>query len=218
KLGLIDSTIDYGLDDVQYLTHIKNKQDELLDKWDLQKALSLENTFVKVLAFMEYWGINFDPELWKENISNNEREISVIIKQMDTYIVTNNLKKWYNYAGFFINENTVELNGNHYETSINWGSPKQVAELFTFLGLDVSIDDGDGGEKDSIGKEFLQKNEDSHELVGLFSQYIKLKKLLSSFGEGYLEFINPVTNRIHTSYKQIVSTGRMSSGNKRDKK
>ena len=42
-------------------------------------------------------------------------------------------------------------------------------------------------------------------------EYSKYKKLSESFGRDFLKFVNPLTNRIHQSIWQILSTGRMSS-------
>lgn len=216
RLGLIDEVIDYGLDDVKYLSILKEEQFKIIEEYNLQKALSLENNFVKVLAFMEYWGMEFDKKKWMLNVEENNNIKKDLLNKMNNYIVSNKLRKYYNYAGLF-STSSIIYDNIEYEVTINWSSPIQVASLFTELGFNVKVEE-DGEEKDSIGKEFLQKNAKKHELIGYFSDYVKNNKLLSSFGEGYLNFINPVTNKIHTSYKQLVNTGRMSSGNKKDNK
>lgn len=216
RLGLIPETIEYGLDDVKFLTRLREKQLVKIKELELERALSLENNFVKVLAYMEYIGMGFDREKWLKQAKINQLARKELIIKMNSYIVKNKLKKYYNYAGLF-DEFLVHVDGVDYGVSIKWTSPKQVTELFKDLGFDVSIVEK-GEEKESIGKEFLQKHEKDHELIGYFSEFIKINKLVSSFGEDYLKFINPVTKRIHSSFKQLVNTGRMSSGDKSENK
>jgi hypothetical protein len=36
------------------------------------------------------------------------------------------------------------------------------------------------------------------------------------YGEGFLDYINSNTNRVHTSFWQVLNTGRVSSGSKDD--
>jgi DNA polymerase-1 len=41
--------------------------------------------------------------------------------------------------------------------------------------------------------------------------YRKAQKFLSTYGETLIDKINPITGRLHTNFRQMVSTGRMSS-------
>lgn len=208
--------VDYGLDDVKYLSLIKEKQLEKIIEYNLEKSLSLDNKFVVVLAYIEFTGMNFDPDKWLENVKENELLEKNLLLKMNEQVVHLKLKKFYNYAGLFC-DNPIVVDGVSYETTITWTSPKQVVSLFKDLGINVSVEE-DGELKESVGKQILQQNSKEHILVKLYSDYIQNRKLLSSFGKKYLDFIHPITKRIHTSYKQILNTGRMSSGNKKDNK
>jgi DNA polymerase I-like protein with 3'-5' exonuclease and polymerase domains len=46
----------------------------------------------------------------------------------------------------------------------------------------------------------------------VYIEYSKAHKLTSTFGLNYFKFVNKITGRIHTTYKQIMNTGRMSCG------
>lgn len=216
KLGLTLDVINYGLDDVKYLSLVKEEQMKLIKEYDLEPALRLDNRFVQVLAYIEYCGIYFDSKLWSKNIEDNIKTSEELLTKMNTMIVELGLKKFYNYADLFC-KSPVFKDGVAYETTINWSSSRQVVSLFKALGIDVSIEE-DGEIKESVGKQVLQEKENEHEIVKLYSKFIKNNKLLTSFGKSYFDYINPKTNRIHTTYKQILNTGRMSSGNKRDNK
>lgn len=208
--------INYGLDDVRYLTKIKKAQEEYINFYNLQKAVSLDNRFVVVLAHIEYNGMAFDKEQWLKVAEDNENTGSELLKEMDSMVIEMGLTKFYDYADLF-SSNSINKGGVNYSTTIKWTSSKQVASLFKEIGIDVSVEEG-GEIKESVGNSLLQKIENDYPLVKLYSKYVKNQKLISSFGKKYLNFINPVTNRIHTSYKQILNTGRMSSGNQRDNK
>ncbi len=45
----------------------------------------------------------------------------------------------------------------------------------------------------------------------MFLQYVGVKKLVSSFGLKFFSHIHPISNRLHSSYWQILATSRLSS-------
>lgn len=100
---------------------------------------------------------------------------------------------------------------------INWNSPKQVAELFEEIGIPVRIidteksTDGHTVHKYSVGKAHLKKYSSQYPIVKEYLEYKELKKLVSSYGEKFLRHVNPVSGRVHTSFYQILDTGRISS-------
>ena len=105
-----------------------------------------------------------------------------------------------------IEEKAYELAGEEF----NLNSPKQVGEiLFEKLDLPV-IKRTKTGYSTSI--KVLEKLEDKHEIVPLIMEFRKWSKLKSTYVDALPPLINPETNRIHTSYNQMItSTGRLSS-------
>lgn len=80
------------------------------------------------------------------------------------------------------------------------------------LGVDTTIFDRKTGElKESIDKKFLTKQIAVHPIVAKFIAYKLLQKKVSSYGEKFLRNIDPYTGRIHSSFQQIMATGRTSS-------
>lgn len=210
RIGLTEAVIDYGLDDVKYLSLIKEKQMEEVKRLNLEKSVILDNHFVKVLAYTEFCGIGFDKELWLKKCEEEEAQWREKEKELNSLVINDDrLIKYKQYGSLFDPVDTIVC-------TINWGSPKQVQELFKQLGVEVAIE-ADGEVKDSVGKMVLQKNQDNP-IVKAYSEYITLNKRITSFGKDYLKYINPSTNRIHTVYQQILKTGRMSSGNARQNK
>jgi DNA polymerase-1 len=53
-------------------------------------------------------------------------------------------------------------------------------------------------------------------IVGLYLEYKENQTAISKFGREYLKWVNPLTNAVHTSYWQILATGRVSSGMKNE--
>lgn len=210
RVGLTEAVVDYGLNDVKYLSIIKEEQMKKVVEYDLINTLKLDNEFVKVLAYTEYCGIAFNSEKWLEKCTEEEAEWLKKEQELsDLVIKDGRLQKYVQYGSLFDPPGTLVC-------TVNWRSPQQVQELFKKIGVDVSIED-DGDIKDSVGKLVLQKNKDIP-LVKTYSDYITLNKRITSFGKDYIKYINEKTGRIHTTYQQILNTGRMSSGNKTQKK
>jgi DNA polymerase-1 len=202
---LTEAVIDYALDDVKYLSIIKRKQMELVKKYNLETAVKLDNNFVKVLAYVEFCGIGFDQPRWLNKCSKDEADWAAKEQELnDLVIADDRLINYRAYGSLFDPPGTIVC-------KMNWKSPKQVQAMFKKIGVDVEIE-SDGDMKDSVGVQVLQKNKDKP-IVQAYAEYIKLNKRITSFGRDYLNFVNPNTNRIHTTYQQILNTGRMSSGN-----
>jgi len=85
---------------------------------------------------------------------------------------------------------------------VNLDSPVQIVKIFNRLGIPVSSTD--------VKELNKYKN---NPIVDLFLQYRKYEKFITTYGEPMIDRIHPVTNRLHTSFKQMVATGRMSSSN-----
>ena len=101
------------------------------------------------------------------------------------------------------------LRAKIYEISkkeFNINSPKQLAEiLFDDLKLKMF-------KKRSTSFDVLKKLVDHHPIADFLLKYRHLNKLVNTYLDKLPTFINPNTNRIHTSFNQAVtSTGRLSS-------
>lgn len=107
-----------------------------------------------------------------------------------------------------------------YDTSpkccINWNSAKQLIPFFKMFGIDVKVDDREkGGKKDSIDAKTLKPQKDKCSLIPLYLEYKEAVKVTSTYGENFLDQINPISGRIHTNFNQLgTDTGRLSSGGK----
>lgn len=87
----------------------------------------------------------------------------------------------------------------------NIASPKQLANvLFDELGLPRN-------KKESTSIEILNELKNRHEVIPLIIEYRKYSKIISTYSQGLLNFVND-DGKIHTIYNQaLTSTGRLSS-------
>ncbi len=51
-------------------------------------------------------------------------------------------------------------------------------------------------------------------MLELYLTYTSQAKLVSTYGQTFIDQINPVTGRIHTQFSQLMTTGRLSCGGK----
>lgn len=96
---------------------------------------------------------------------------------------------------------------------INWDSSKQVIPLFEMLGIDCnSIDPKTKKANKSVG---IKKIKPQSSKCSIIEPYIKFKEdgqVVKSFGQKFLDLINPVSHRIHANFHQLgTDTGRLSS-------
>jgi len=96
-------------------------------------------------------------------------------------------------------------------TTINLNSPRQVAEL---LFDKLKLPPGKKGKTGvySTGQGVLEELAQEYIVPGLILNYRELAKLKSTYLDALPGYINPKTDRIHTSFSQVrVATGRLSS-------
>lgn len=201
--------IKYGEDDIIYPLEIRKLQLQGRDGWYPDQCIKLENEFCLVLGDIELKGMHFDPEKWM-NIYEQESFPNFLKHKewLDNYVIKN------------IPEftSTINLFSDSPECAVQWTSSKQVIKLFRFLGFCPKERSRQTGKKEwSVGDKALQKvlnNEDYSEYHGLINKYLKFKKfeqLSTTFGKDFFKYIHPITKRIHSSYRQLLNTGRISS-------
>ena len=185
----------YGAADVILPFKISRIQDELVRKHGFETATKLENKFTPVLAEIELAGMPFNVEDWCDNT--------------DLYTAKFEAAK-------VILDNWVEQNYPEFE-GINWNSHKQVTRLFKTIGIPTQIVDKDKSSdeetvyKDTVGEVHIAKYSKKFPIIKEYLDYKHLSKLVSSYGLKFLRFVNPVTGRVHSDFRQILNTNRISS-------
>lgn len=95
--------------------------------------------------------------------------------------------------------------------TLNLNSPKQVEQLL-FYQLKLPPQKKSSKGSYSTDQEVLEVLQAMHPVPGLILKYRELFKLKSTYIEALPMYVNPQTNRIHTTFSQTgVATGRLSS-------
>lgn len=218
--GLTDEVIVYSATDVVYLEDIMNIQLEIIHSRGQDIALSIENEFVKVLAYIEFCGIKLDPVKWKAKMAKDLERLKIAEEKLNEWVIEYVMNKESS-TKFKENEDFVimpkpslfpEFNTGP-KCIINWNSSKQVIKLFKELDINVLVKDKKTGKmKESVESKYLELQVSKSSIIPLYLEYSAAAKVVSSFGENFLHAINPITHRIHANFNQLMDTGRLSCG------
>jgi DNA polymerase I len=183
----IEQIKEYAAEDADVTLQLKEKFEPMLKKMGTQQLFEeVELPLIPVLADMEAEGITLDKAALAELSLALEKDILAIESEIQ------------------------QLAGSPFNVS----SPKQVGDiLFEVLKIVEKPKKTKTGQY-ATGEEVLVKLIGKHEIVGKILDYRELVKLKNTYVDTLPLLINPRTNRIHTSYNQVVAvTGRLSSDN-----
>lgn len=232
--GMTEGVIVYAANDVVHLEDIMNLQLITINARGQKVALDIENEFVRVLAYIEYCGIKLDPIKWKAKMDKDAERLRIAEQKLNDWVVDYVMKKG-DTSNIARNYDTnrrgkpAKLADNVYvvipqpslfaefdtgpQCIINWNSSKQVIRLFEELGFDLLVKDKKTGKmKKSVESKFIELQASKSSIVPLYLEYSAAFKVVTSFGQNFLDAINPVTQRIHPTFNQMMDTGRLSCG------
>jgi len=205
--GLSDRVLKYGAEDIACLPIIKEKQLEKAKELKLTAAIQLDNSFVLPLAYTEYCGIKLDLPRWLRKTQKSTTEALELKLKLEAQLWEEGKYKYFS--------GMQDMFTGKQECTINWDSPKQVIQLFKEYGINVILKDK-GENKETIDAKVLEPQKNQFSILPPYLEYKGKQKEVSTYGEGWKKYINPVTGRIHTTFQQLMDTSRLSSGNKRD--
>ncbi len=205
--GLTNEIVKYAAEDTAYLEDIMNFQQPLLKEKNLTIAVKYENAFILPLAYMEYCGIKLDYDKWKAKVDKNVETVHKYKTELENFLYKDGKTKYF--SGMY------DLFSGVQECTINWDSPKQVMALMEEYGVNTTIY-VKGEEKKSIDAKTLDPQKDQFPIIKPYLKYKEAQKEVTTYGYNWKRYINPITGRIHTTFKQLMDTGRLSCGDKRD--
>lgn len=205
RVGLTDKVIEYGANDVKYLIPVMTSQMVKIKEDGLWGAVKLDNKFVKVLAYIEYCGIYLNKEKWLAKMEDDSKKLSDMEFALNKWVFER-------FGDKYVNKQ-LDLFSAAKRCSLNWSSSKQIIPIFKELGVDTRVKDKKTGKmKDSIEAKHIIKQVHVSPLVQMYIDYKKAQKLVTTYGQNFLDAINPKTGRIHATFWQIMNTGRTSCG------
>ena len=217
--GLTEAQIAYAAADVEYLRRLYPIHLQLIADNELQRVYSLEMSLVRVVAMMEYYGMPLN----EEHLAQLEPVLQDVIERADLTIQSLVLE-----AGLaecvLVSKDGLRV--------INTSSTKQMLRVFNGLGIDVdslsarTLTEWDFKNRKSAADyrlEELVSDSDLLDSVDAFGRYenqmlrlyaylVGARKLQSTYILGLQQMQNPVTKRVHCTFKQVgAATGRFSS-------
>ena len=213
---LTDEIIKYAANDVKYLEDIMNAQTAILYERGQKLALELENKAILPTAYFEFCGVKLSNELWTTKMKKDEEKLRLAQEELDKFIVdlynkgTQDISKFIEIAQPDLFGFTVVGP----KCKINWNSSKQVIPLLEFFGFDLMTKDKvKGGMKKSVDATVIEGQKDKHPIAEVYLKFKAAQKVVSTYGQNFLDLINPITGRIHSQFNQIgTDTHRYSSG------
>ena len=210
--GLDTEVIEYAAGDVKPLYRIMQKQLEILKNLNMVQAAKVECEFVPVCAYYEWCGVHMNVNLWQEKMNKDREKRDNALNALNDFVVA------FGNTKFIENDTQLDLFNPEPpkpKSNINWNSPKQVIPFLTLLGFNCKgIDKKTKEEKDSLDASVLAPQRHKNpEFYDIYLAYSEAQKVCSTYGQNYLNAINPKTNRIHTTFRQLgTDTGRLACG------
>ena len=201
KLGLDAESFIYGAKDIVYLEEIYLLQKKRLELLELDIAAELDNRFVKALAYTENTGFKLDIEGWKLKCEKDADALDVAYKELKAAIKNDPRTEDY-----------VVIQSNLFDApeevlNINFDSPKDTQGFFENMGIDITVKN-----KKTINGKNLKKYAAKEPIVKHYLNYKTLTKKISTYGSNILKTAQSFPDdRLRTDFKQIITTGRMSS-------
>lgn len=177
----------YAAEDADITLQLHHHLQALLDaEPTLLRVLNeIDMPLMPILAEMELHGVLIDAELLHQQSKELTERITVLEKEA------------YQFAGH----------------PFNLSSPKQLQKIL-YEELKIPLTKKTPGGQPSTAEAVLQELALLYPLPKVILEHRQLSKLKSTYTDRLPEQINPLTERIHTSYNQAVtSTGRLSSNN-----
>ena len=176
--------IKYAADDVKVTPIIYDAQLKLADERGMRNLILLENETVRVNAELELNGIYIDQAAWLALEDKAYEDRDKAEAKLQTHF-----EKYF----------PTNLFG---KVDINYSSVQQIKPVLEKI-LGRSLE--------STNEKYLKQFENDYEVIKDLFDFREASKKLSTYGKTFLEFVHPVTQRVHATYLQLgTDSGRES--------
>src|SRR5262245_28012090 len=187
RAELSRNQLEYAAYDAAILLPLYEKLQAKLAELDLLLAAEIEFDCILAIAAMELAGFYLDVDRWRELIGKFRAAHEIVSEELQHELSAGAAQ--------------MNLFGEVAER-INLDSPSQVKDALARIGIEV----------DDTREWTLHRLAREHPLLEKLIEHRSLSKNLSAYGEGVLDYINPLTGRIHADFRQIgTPTGRITT-------
>lgn len=217
--GFDSAVIKYAAMDVVPLEDIYEKQIQAAKYKNCLKAVELQCRVVPTMAYLEWCGIKLSEEKWQKKMEEDSDALNQAENDLNKWLVEKSKTdaRFKPYVHINLQGDLFSGFDSEPKVSISWSSPKQIIPIFQLLGFNTEVKDKKSSDmKDSIMEKVLstQKGIDD-EFLKKYFLYQEKKKVVTTYGQQYLDAINPKTGRIHSTFRQIgADSSRMACGSK----
>ena len=219
---VIENNLDINLDVYEKVETDEANEDKQLDLFSMNSEPEENKSKFKYIygvfayAIFKLHGVLTEKLKETEQLdlfTNIEMPLTEVIAEMQLngiYVDKKELENFGNDLKIRIKELTKEIHELAGGIEFNISSTKQLGEvLFEKLQLPAQKKTKSGY---STSVEVLEKLVDQHPIIEKILEYRQLVKLDTTYVEGLIPCINPVTHKIHSTFHQTVTaTGRISS-------
>lgn len=195
---LSEEQIDYALKDTKIVLPIDEILEERLSELGLLKVVELEHRTLLGVTWAENNGIPFDRGAWLELAEENAKEAQRLKAEINRYAPAHpeEGKEW------------------------NFNSGPQTVATLELLGFDTSkLPKTDSGKPSTseLALKSIKTPRQAKDLAQGILRYRTVQKLVSTYGEKWMQPAKSgdpkrvIGDRVYTSFRQVVSTGRMAS-------
>lgn len=182
-----DEQIEYARRDIVYPLEILNKQMPRVRRDRLEHTVKLECLAVVAIADVELNGVLIDQERWLAIAKRSEDEAERVRLLLDEA-----------FASYL--DRSGELLLFDVPRTLNYESDQQLKEALQSLGINI----------ESTGKDVIEGID--HPVAKIILEYRGHRKIVSTYGETFLDHVHPKTGRIHCDFRQMgAESGRLSS-------
>jgi|TARA_R100000455_G_C6273475_1_gene131215 DNA polymerase-1 len=188
----------YAIDDTQYLIELRQKQILMLSDLDLLNVLELENKACLAFADMEYNGIYLNKDKWNKNIDIVAKELDKTQLELDQFIAQED-----QFSKFKLRQIQTDMftaTSELRQTDMMWSSPSQVLRLFKVIIPEL----------DSVNAKLIATHKNTHPIIEKYIHFKEQSKLHNAYGQDFYKYLHK-DGKVHTSFQQILNTGRVSS-------
>lgn len=195
----------YAARDVEHLHSIANAQIQAAIKQDLLDCILFENQAMLPIMDIEFNGMGIDHNAWLENTKGVAAKAKILEHELDKELLK--VAPEMQLEGSQLTIFPVDYKDTPRLSKVNWASPKQVLAI---LNNQYAIFPVDKKGKPSTEEMPLYRHR-KHPFVKLLIEHRGLAKEVSSYGLKFIQKNLDIDGRVHTSFWQILDTGRLSS-------